>query len=97
MIKTKDGAKVIQLVPAPLKQRETGDGMEGDSLLLVGLYPDDYTVTNNDVLYLAVMDDGSIRPVGKIASANAEHAGELAFLDEPDPHPGPIQVRLGVG
>ena len=84
MMKASDGAKVLQLVP--VAEPRAGDHY-GRSFYHAVLCVDDEEkeTARADVLFLAVMDDGSIRPVGVVGLTNTKRMagdGELGFLED---------------
>ena len=103
MLKAKDGAKVIQLVPVPMhektiKKGEHKDVWDYESGLVCWFRrhdPDD-SWDVGDIWYLAVMDDGSIRPLGMSADSYYSKNGALEFLDDtPSADNARIESRWG--
>lgn len=89
MLKAKDGAKVLQLVPVPMQEKDHAIGNTGRHFTtydssLVCYFEDpkrpDTPWEAGDVWFLAVMDDGSVRPIG--LNPWAEDCWALGFMDE---------------
>lgn len=94
MLKAKDGAKVIQLVPvhvAPQVAKGNINVYDGLTTPFAWIYGEK---RSEPVLFLAIMDDGSVRAIGRI-----KYQTGLYFFDDelPDGYIGTAACRAYAG